>query len=57
MIQRGFSFMEVLVCMVLISGSSLLLLKQCRQVHHTVQALCSATEAFMLQDNARERLA
>lgn len=54
--QRGFSFMEVLVCMALISGSSLWMLKQHRQVHQTVKTLCLAADTLMLQDNVRERV-
>ncbi len=54
--QQGFSFMEVFICLVLVSSSSVVVLKQYHAMHQTLQALCKEHTLIMLQDNAYERL-
>ena len=54
-ITRGFSFVEVLVCLMLISGTSLVLLKQQGQITRSVRQIQSDMEASLLLDNTREQ--
>ena len=53
--KRGFSFMEVLVCLALISGSTLLLLKPQAALRRTFQSIQAEMDARITQDNTHER--
>ncbi|NCT57815.1 MAG: type II secretion system protein [Legionella sp.] len=52
---RGFSFVEVLVCLMIISGTSLVLFKQQMQLSHSVRKIKSDMAALLVLDNAREQ--
>ncbi|MDF1684236.1 MAG: type II secretion system protein [Legionellaceae bacterium] len=53
--MRGFSLVEVLVCLMLISGTSLVLFKQQMQLNHSVRKIKSDMAALLVLDNTREQ--
>lgn len=52
---RGFSFVEVLVSLTLISGTSLVLLKQQGEISRSVREIHPSTKALLFLDNTREQ--
>ncbi|MDI9817604.1 MULTISPECIES: prepilin-type N-terminal cleavage/methylation domain-containing protein [unclassified Legionella] len=55
-IYQGFSLTEVLIALLLISGTSLALLKQQSQVKQLLQDVLQRTLALILVDNNAERI-
>lgn len=55
MCKRGFSLVEVLVCLMLISGTSLLLFKQQIQLKHSVRKIKLDMISLLVLDNTREQ--
>ncbi|MDF1827589.1 MAG: type II secretion system protein [Legionellaceae bacterium] len=53
--RQGFSLIEVLVCLMIISGTSLVLFKQQMQLSHSVRKIKSDMSARIALDNAQEQ--
>lgn len=53
--MRGFSLIEVLVCLMIISGTSLALFKQQMQINHSTQKITSDMVTLLDVDNTREQ--
>jgi|GEM_PF-2406474 len=53
--MKGFSLVEVLVCLMLISGTSLVLLKQQGHLSQSARSILSEMTSLLLLDNSREQ--